>query len=349
MPVTHQLDNIYAIRLLDRALEPKVKVRALEPSNRNPESPSLVELVGPAKQSQCLQLLPWGTLTARRKSCGVVWIIREATPGLRQTLRVRGENFVDLAGAVRVALPHLFVDRTDLEPMQPPTSPKRLADPFADRSSGVARVMLSERSTRRWGVRELATQAGIDPARASRVVRALNDLGLVRFERTGRSANVWVESPETLLDKWTGVYNWSQNLALSVHAPIGDPQRFIPRLQAVLGSKRWALTLQAGAAQIAPHSSWERVHVYIDVANDDGLSVIAAQAGWIAGTEGKLVLMKPYYRTSTWQAMRKIGDVPIVSDLQLVLDLWHYPLRGREQAEHIRDRILRPVWDGGSR
>jgi hypothetical protein len=47
--------------------------------------------------------------------------------------------------------------------------------------------------------------------------------------------------------------------------------------------------------------------------------------------------------------MRTIDEVPVVSDLQLVLDLWHYPLRGREQGEHIRDTILRPVWDGGSR
>jgi hypothetical protein len=345
--VTHQLDKAYALKLLDLALKPKAKVRALEPSNRN--QASLVEVVGPSKQSQRLQLLPWGTLTPRRKSWHIVWILREATPNLRQTLRARGENFVDLAGAVRVELPHLVVDRTDLEPLRVPKPPRRLADPFADRSSGVARALLSHSKTRKWGVRELAVESGLDPARASRVVRALSDLGVVHFERKGRTADVWVESPELLLDTWATAYSWSQNLALAVHAPIGDPQRFVSRLQDVLGSRRWALTLQAGAARIAPHASWERLHAYLDVSNADELSAIAAKASWTGGSDGRLVLVKPFYRTAVWQGMRTIDEVPVVSDLQLVLDLWHYPLRGREQGEHIRDTILRPVWDGGSR
>jgi hypothetical protein len=34
-----------------------------------------------------------------------------------------------------------------------------------------------------------------------------------------------------------------------------------------------------------------------------------------------------------------------VSPLQLVLDLWHYPVRGREQAQHLIEAILEPIWD----
>lgn len=50
---------------------------------------------------------------------------------------------------------------------------------------------------------------------------------------------------------------------------------------------------------------------------------------------GRLVLLAPYYSTSVWEGVRPIGQLPVVSDLQLVLDLWHYPVRGREQAEHL--------------
>ena len=349
MPLTYPLDHAQAMRLLDLALKPKAKVRTLESSNRKQPSGSLVEVVGPAKRSWRLELLPWGALSSRRKSWNVVWVLREATPHLRQTLRARGENFVDLAGAVRVELPHLIIDRTDLEPVHPPKPPRRLADPFADRSSCVARVLLSAGKTRRWGVRELAMEACVDPARASRVIRTLSELSLVRFERKGRAAAVWVESPELLLDGWTSSYHWSQNVWLAVHAPIGDPQRFLTRLRTVLGPRRWALTLQAGAARIAPHASSDKVHAYVDIPREEELGAIAARAGWTAGSDGKVVLVKPYYRTSVWQAMRSIGEVPVVSELQLVLDLWHYPLRGREQAEHVRDTILRPVWDGESR
>jgi hypothetical protein len=33
--------------------------------------------------------------------------------------------------------------------------------------------------------------------------------------------------------------------------------------------------------------------------------------------------------------VRWVGSVPVVSMLQLILDLWNYPVRGREQAERL--------------
>jgi hypothetical protein len=35
------------------------------------------------------------------------------------------------------------------------------------------------------------------------------------------------------------------------------------------------------------------------------------------------------------------NEVPVVSDLQLILDLWHYPVRGRETAEQLWRPLLR--------
>ncbi len=334
-PPPHQT---HALMLLSRALEPKARVRKLEGST------SLVELTGPAKHTERLQLVPWGTSIPKPSSWGVVWIIRDGAPKLRQMLRARGESFVDLAGAVRVDMPHLVVDRTDLAPVRPPRLRKRPADPFADRSSSVVRVLLGDRIGRRRGVRELATESRVDPARVSRVVRALSDLGLVRFQRTGRAASVWLETPDPLLERWTNVYSWTSNVALAVHAPIGDPRRFVLRLGDVLGPRRWALTLHAGAAQVAPHAPWDRVHVYVDATKPEELGAIAADAEWPAAREGKLVLLTPFYRTSLWQGVGEVHGAPVVSNLQLVLDLWHHPERGREQAEHVLDTLIRPVW-----
>jgi hypothetical protein len=39
-------------------------------------------------------------------------------------------------------------------------------------------------------------------------------------------------------------------------------------------------------------------------------------------------------RLPTCTVVRSAGSL-VVSDLQLALDLWHYPIRGREQAEHL--------------
>src|SRR5690348_4119236 len=110
----------------------------------------------------------------------------------------------------------------------------------------------------------------------------------------------------------------------------------LPRLMP--SGMRWAFTLQAGASLVAPHASWDRVHIYVDVPSAEGphaLTALAARAGWTPAADGRLVLLAPYYTASAWHGVRTIERLPVVSDLQLVLDLWHYPVRGREQAEHL--------------
>ncbi|NIM52031.1 MAG: hypothetical protein GTO22_22770 [Gemmatimonadales bacterium] len=50
--------------------------------------------------------------------------------------------------------------------------------------------------------------------------------------------------------------------------------------------------------------------------------------------------MQPWYRQSVWHDLQRARQTPIVSTLQLVLDLWHYPVRGREQSEHLLRTVL---------
>ena len=50
----------------------------------------------------------------------------------------------------------------------------------------------------------------------------------------------------------------------------------------------------------------------------------------------------PYYRISAFFGRQEVGELSLVSDLQLYLDLYDYPLRGREQAEQLFERRLRP-------
>ena len=44
-----------------------------------------------------------------------------------------------------------------------------------------------------------------------------------------------------------------------------------------------------------------------------------------------------------------MDELPVVSDLQLWLDLYDYPQRGREQAERILERGLRPQLEEAER
>ena len=51
--------------------------------------------------------------------------------------------------------------------------------------------------------------------------------------------------------------------------------------------------------------------------------------------------MMPYYKNSAFYDSREVENLRVVSDIQLYLDLYGYPVRGREQAEHLYDKRLK--------
>ncbi|MEX2528530.1 MAG: hypothetical protein WEA09_12910 [Gemmatimonadota bacterium] len=319
-----------ALLLLKQALAPTAQVRAAQ----DPIADAVVELKGGARISFALKT--WtGSDENRRHGENTVWVVPRAPEGLRERFRGAQESYVDLRGAVFLSFPNLLVDRDGLQPVARST-PSRSFDPFADRSSLVLRTLMEPiHADRVWGVRELAEAAGVGPATASRAVRELERYEVVNVRRSGRESEIRLQDPKALFSLWAGAYEWTRNQSIAVHAPIGDPLRFLKRSKGIFEGHRWALTLQAGASLVAPHATWERIHIYMDATRPIDLLEFARKQEWPMGDDGRLVLLKPYHRDSVWHGARTVDGLPVVSDLQLVLDLWNYPLRGREQAEHL--------------
>lgn len=322
-----------AFLLVKQALSPSAEVHAC---GHRQGADAIITLQG--GQEIVVDFKLW-THTQHRNPSGSwrVWVLPRATRDLRDRLRSQQESYVDLRGAVFLSFPNLLVDRVNLRPPSRANAVHRSLDPFADRSSLVLRTLVTEEDHHRrsWGVRELAEAAGVGPATVTRTIRELERYQVVDVRRIKRESEIRLTNGRALFAIWTGAYDWTKNQSVTLQAPVGDPLRFIRRSRDIFKSYRWALTLQAGAALVAPHANWGRIHAYVDVKSSDTLLEIAEQQEWPLAEEGKLVLMKPYYRDSVWRGVREIQDLPVVSDLQLALDLWNYPLRGREQAEHI--------------
>lgn len=297
-----------------------------------------LELLREEGPSTGLRLRRWDP--GAEPDAGIMWVLRKPSRRILDALREREQNFVALNGSVRLVSNGLILDRTNLPRSRPPGRLPRHVDPFSDRNSLIARILLNDPG-RRWGVREIAAAADLSPGTASLVVHALSGMGLVDFRRRGRASELWIDKPEPLIRRWMGAYSWDRNRAAAFHAPVGDPMRFVRRLPRLLGDMRWALTLHAGAAQVAPHATWDRVHVYVDVDTVSDLVGTGERQGWEAADDGRVVLMKPYYRTTVWHDLQTQDGLPVVSTLQLALDLWHYPLRGREQSEHLLKTVLK--------
>jgi hypothetical protein len=351
------VDYEAAYRYLASAVAPAMKVERV---STDPDLAPTVRLSvqrGPSTRVHMVRWMDAETLARTRKPRpDVLWVLHDTPAELRHALRARGYNYIDPRGAVRIALPGILIDRDNLPPVDFAPPSETATDPFADRSSLVVRTLLSHSVQRAWGIRELAESAGVGLGTASRVVEQLHRLDLVDAPpEQGKLAKVRVADPQRILDRWTRSYDWTRNESVTLRAPVGDPERFVAdHLHQYLSTylvrdRSWALTLQAGAAFVTRHASWQRVHVYIEANDSRELRNFAAATGLSPSEDGALVLMRPFYRTSLWLSLqhagrRKPSALPIVSSLQLVLDLWNYPLRGREQAEVIRDRILEPVW-----
>lgn len=329
-----------AFEILQRALKDNVAV--IRPHQPPPEQTGalVVRLERAPQPPLALRLVPWRDAETGGDADDVVWVLDRQDGQAAARLRRQGVSHVDLRGAVYLSLPWLLVDRTGVKAVSSPTERAR-ANPFSDRNSLVVRVMLDQ-PRRVWGVRELASAAGVTPGTVSKVVRQLQADDLVRASGSLRTSEIRLSDPHRLLRRWTRVYDWSSNESFAFYAPVGDPARFLRRLAKPLGKRRWALTMQAGASLLAPHATWERIHAYVDVTDPEEIAALASEAGWDAGADGRLVLARPYHRTSAWHGMREVNGLPVVSTLQLVLDLWDYPLRGREQAEHMMETIVTP-------
>ena len=108
---------------------------------------------------------------------------------------------------------------------------------------------------------------------------------------------------------------------------------------------RWALSFQAGASLISPFAFFSEVHVLVGSADwDQAVEKIERKlVAEPAQSEANLVLVEPYYRESWDYGLREVSGLPVVSDIQLYLDLSAYPRRGAEQAARIREHIVRPI------
>jgi hypothetical protein len=256
-------------------------------------------------------------------------------------LRRHDQSFIDLASrTVRLHLPGLLLDRSAVSVARPPHTMDKVRSPFSDVGSMVTRALLAEPS-REWTLTQLAERAGVSKALSSRVVGHLRESALVRTERPGRTLRIRLPDPWPLFLRWAGNYRWTDNETLAVAAPIGDAGRFLARFHRLMKDhaegRRWALTLHAGASFTGRHAAWDTVHVYVACRTATELARLAQRLGWEHSPHGRLVLMAPRYRRAVWWGLPtpSTASAPIVDSTQLMLDLWHYPVRGREQAEHL--------------
>lgn len=249
------------------------------------------------------------------------------TKSQQEWLRGAGVAYLDLEGNAWVEHKGVYVDRVGprVASLRKQSSP----NPFSDKASIVVRQLLG--SSKPLGVRELAGLTGLSAGYVSKVVNRLSELGYVSDKDAGKAT---VTDPGVVLRDWTNAYDYAKNRMTGFFCKARDATEVIACIRGFSPLSDYALTTQAGAYLVAPYASFDRVDVYVS-----GLSVVE---GLVAGLGlepvergANLFLGEPYYQHSAFFGVREIDGLRVVSDLQLYLDLYRYPHRGPEQAQHL--------------
>jgi hypothetical protein len=215
-------------------------------------------------------------------------------------------------------------------------------NPFADSASMLLRVALSDPS-KAWGIRELSRMAGTSPSLTILTLRQLQRIGLAS---RANPAQARILEPVQLLRDWAAWYAMKpvkyRRFSIDGIADANALLNLLSKKRASLPGP-WALTCMAGASLAAPFATFNEVHVHLPGAEklmrswQDVLRLRRDKSGPIH-------LIDPYYADSGAYEARVVRKLPVVSEIQLYLDCYRYPVRGREQAEHILSQILMPRW-----
>lgn len=246
-------------------------------------------------------------------------------------------NFLDLSGNVFIAIGGIYVERLGEKSKFPE---KRLGrNPFSDKASLILRILINDIG-KSWGIREIADSVNLNPGFVSRMIKELEKINYVKKS----NSKVSLVNPKKIIENWVDEYDYSKNEEIKFYCFAKNVNEIFNKLKQNnqnLNLIQYALGYQAGGNLVYDYSAFNVVHIYLQ--NKEMISKFEKLNLKRVNNGENLVFLIPYYKNSVFYNKQSINDLWVVSNLQLYLDLYHYPLRGREQADKIYERKLRKI------
>jgi hypothetical protein len=275
----------------------------------------------------------------------VPWLLffPKLSSAVRKSLRQNRINHADLSGVLYLRAPGIRIDTDSSDELQVirQSRPPRDINPFAKKASLILRALFAA-PKEPIRISDLAARAGVAAGWASEVSDALVQRGYAENSASG----IRLADPVSALRDWSAEYNWKKNPRRVFAVPF-DYEQTAERLAKAFGKHhaQWALTLLAGAQRRIGHVRYSAMmHVYVR-SNDSGMLDLALDELYAEETagEGGLTVLEPYYGDAAFFGQQLMQGIPVVSDIQLFLDLAHFPVRGPEAATMLVQSRLGPA------
>jgi hypothetical protein len=257
----------------------------------------------------------------------------------RAALKEEGVGYLDLAGNFYLKQGEVYVEKIVAD--NPFSKKLPLKNLFAPISSRVTRALLVE-PTRTWHVSELARETQVSLGQASAVAKRMVAEEFLSWSSEG---TLQLNDAAALLEAWKQVYPTYRQQSCCLYS---YEQGYTNVLASIVRKRgelpAFAFAFFTGASFVAPFiRGLTKVQVYIEEQEDIEqwkrlLDVTQVVSG------GNIELFVPYDKGVFYKPqvlpVAELGEIPVVSTIQLYMDLFRNPARGAEQAEHLREMKL---------
>ena len=239
-----------------------------------------------------------------------------------------GIGYLDLAGNARLSFDQVFIETRGAD--NPFRKKRETPSIFAPVAARVLRILL-QGPLRPWKVTALAESAQVSLGWVSAVRQQL----LAREWAAEAPGGLRVTKPDAVLDAWAKADDWQKRTQTREYSLlVTDTAEIATRLHDLLGKKRHAFTQWFGAALRHPYTIPPLVTAYVEEFQDEELlskTLLARQVQ----SGGLLRLVVPR-DLGVLNPLQTVEGLPLVSDVQLYLDVFDAGLRGDEAAAELR-------------
>ena len=253
------------------------------------------------------------------------------TQSFLDSIPERHIHFYSLNGACRISLPGVITYIVRIQNGRKDQSRNSGGSPFVGKGAMLPRLFF-EQPHRVWRQGELAVAAGMTKAYASIILHRMMDNDYVRQEDNGYQ----LVMPEKMLDDWVAVYRFNRYVRRQMFAASFQTQhQGIALVAKSLKAEnvRYGFMGPSGAYLRAPYLETRTVTAYAERIPDELPGMFPVES------DGNVILYIPQNAGFLYGG-NKVDGLPVVSDVQLYLDLKRMPGRNQDQADYLRDTLL---------
>jgi len=222
---------------------------------------------------------------------------------------------------------------------------------YSDKSAVVLDWLLREGiKSRELSVRNVSKEAGISLGSVQRVFETLVLKGILQAEGIRTAKKFFLRDPKRLLESWLEHYSMVKKCKMRTYrSGFQDKAELLEALKKSNLSNKVALALHSAA----------EVHGYKNT-NLNTLELYMLDPLVRPQLEKKLLLepqergyevllIEPYYKSLLKNTSDSNLDINVSPFILTFLDLYHFPLRGQEQAEFMAERLpgLKRIYKSG--